>query len=131
MEQVVERAARTILRQLQGSEPSIQALAWVDRAGQVITALFQTGNQDRVGAMSASLLALSAAASREVALGPLHQVILNGTEGTMLLTGTGKDHVLLIAADNKVNLGRLLLHAQSVGGRLAGLAATPVVPVLA
>ena len=131
MEQSVEKAARAILRQLQGTEPGIQALAWVDRAGQVVTALFQTGNQDRVGAMSASLLALSAAASREVALGPLHQVILNGAEGTMLLTGTGRDHVLLIAADTKVNLGRLLLHAQSVGNRLAELATRPMVPVLA
>ena len=131
MEHSIENQARNILRQLQGSEPRIQALAWVDRAGQVVTALFEAGNQDRVGAMSASLLALSAAASREVALGPLHQVILNGAQGTMLLTGTGKDHVLLIAADTKINLGRLLLHAQSVGNRLAALAQQPAAPVLA
>lgn len=121
MDQTVEKAARGILRQLQGSEPSIQALAWVDRAGQVVTALFENGNQDRVGAMSASLLALSAAASREVALGPLNQVILNGAHGTLLLTGAGKDHVLLIAADTRVNLGRLLLHAQAMSTRLAAL----------
>ena len=117
----MEKSARAILRQLQGSEPNIQALAWVDRAGQVVTALFDNGNQDRVGAMSASLLALSAAASREVALGTLNQVILNGANGTMLLTGAGKDHVLLIAAGTRVNLGRLLLHAQSMSSRLAEL----------
>lgn len=29
----MEKSARAILRQLQGSEPNIQALAWVDRAG--------------------------------------------------------------------------------------------------
>lgn len=123
LEKSVQSQAKAILRQLQGSEPNIQALAWVDRAGQVVTALFEQGNQDRVGAMSASLLALSAAASREVSLGSLNQVILNGQNGTMLLTGAGKDHVLLIAADNRVNLGRLLLHAQSMSNRLASLEA--------
>lgn len=125
MDEAIEKAARGVLRQLQASEPNIQALAWVDRAGQVVTALFEQGNHDRVGAMSASLLALSAAASREVSLGPLHQVILNGAQGTMLLTGTDADHVLLIAADTRVNLGRLLLHAQAVSARLAALLPQP------
>lgn len=121
MDNTSGQAARAILRQLRAAEPNVQALAWVTREGQVVTALFEQGNHDRVGAMSASLLALSAAASREVALGPLRQVILNGSEGTMLLTAAGQEHVLLIAADDGINLGRLLVHAHRISNELAAL----------
>ena len=123
MENSTDQAARSILRQLRTAEPNVQALAWVTREGQVVTALFEQGNQDRIGAMSASLLALSAAASREVALVGLRQVILNGDEGTLLLTTAGQEHALLIAADTSINLGRLLLHAQRISSELALLEA--------
>lgn len=129
MENSIEQSARGILRQLRAAEPNVQALAWVTHEGQVVTALFEQGNQDRIGAMSASLLALSAAASREVSLGALRQVILNGEEGTLLLTSAGQEHALLIAADTRINLGRLLVHAHRISGELAALEAQhPVQP---
>lgn len=121
MQGTIDLAARDILRQLRAAEPNVQALAWVTLEGQVVTALFEQGNQDRIGAMSASLLALSAAASREVALGGLRQVILNGEQGTLLLTAAGREHALLIAADTLINLGRLLVHAHRISGKLAAL----------
>ncbi|MCL7715014.1 roadblock/LC7 domain-containing protein [Stenotrophomonas mori] len=116
-----QSAARRILLGLQADEPRVQALAWVSADGRVLTSVAPRLDPDRIGAMSASLLALSQAASREVELGGLRQVILNGEQRTMLFSAAGEDEVLLIAADNQVNLGRLLLHAQRVSGQLAAL----------
>ena len=117
--------AQRIMSELQAAESRIQAMQWVSLDGRVIASMASALDADRVGAMSASLLALSRAAGREMELGNLHQVIINGEQRTVVFIDAGRERVLMIAADNQINLGRLLIHAQQTSQKLAALTQPP------
>lgn len=115
---------RSLLRNLHASLAEVEASAVVSRDGITVASLLGNGSdQDRFGAMCASLLALADRAGREVDRGRLRQVILDGTGGPMLLTQAGDTAVLAVAASPQANLGRLILETRKVAKDLADLLA--------
>lgn len=122
-------AARSILRSLQAGSDQIQASALVSGDGLVIASVLGPGvDADRFGAMCASLLALATRAAKEVDRGELRQIILDGAQGTMLLTRAGSAGVLAVAAANTVNLGKVILDTRTTAQKLATLFAPPAAP---
>lgn len=118
------KKARSLLRTLQASSDHLQASALVSNDGLIIASvLAETVDADRFGAMCASLLALAARATREVARGDLRQIILDGTLGPMLLTRAGPDAVLAVAATPAANLGKVILDTRNTARQLAELKA--------
>ena len=114
--------ARGILRGLHANLPEVEASAVITRDGITIASLLAAeSNQDRFGAMCASLLALADRAGKEVDRGVLRQVILDGSKGPMLLTQAGDKSVLAVAANPRANLGRLILETRKVSAELMGL----------
>jgi hypothetical protein len=117
-----ESKARGILRGLHANLPEVEASAVITRDGITIASLLAAeSNQDRFGAMCASLLALADRAGREVDRGELRQVILDGSKGPMLLTQAGASSVLAVAANPRANLGRLILETRKVSAELTAL----------
>lgn len=113
---------RGVLRGLHASLGDVEASAVVTRDGITIASLLSEGtDQDRFGAMCASLLALAARASKEVDRGALRQIILDGQQGPLLLTQGGDSTVLAVAASPRANLGRLILETRKVSTDLAAL----------
>ncbi|WP_119154896.1 roadblock/LC7 domain-containing protein [Caldimonas tepidiphila] len=122
-------SARSVLRNLQASSEHIQASALVSGDGLVVAAVLGSGvDEDRFGAMCASLLALATRAAREVDRGELRQIILDGAQGVMLLTRAGGTGVLTVAAANTINLGKLILDTRATAQKLATLFAGAVPP---
>ncbi|THU03803.1 hypothetical protein E9531_05630 [Lampropedia puyangensis] len=114
--------ARSILRELRASSTQIELAAWVSFDGFVLASATDAHvNADRIGAMCASLLALSRRAAKEVEVGELRQVILGGSSGIMLLTEAGAGRALTLSAESGANLGRVLLDAKKSSQQLAGL----------
>lgn len=111
--------ARKILRELRTQAEQVELAAWVSFDGFVL-AVATDGeiNTDRIGAMCASLLALSRRAAKEVEVGQLRQVILGGDDGIMLLLEAGKNRALTLSTDNGANLGRILLQARQAAKML-------------
>lgn len=116
------RHARSSLRTLQSEVDHIEASAVVSRDGLIIASLLSSGvDEDRFGAMCASLLALAAKAASEVERGQLRQVILDGAKGPMLLTHCGSTAVLAVAARSAANLGRLIVETRKTAFKLGEL----------
>ena len=65
--------------------------------------------EDRVGAMSAAMLALGERSAQELARGTVQQVYVKGNEGYVVLTKVGSEAVLICITNENVKLGLLFL----------------------
>lgn len=106
---------RSVLRGLIGSVDSgIRAAAAISSDGMVIASvLSKETDPDRFAAMSASLLALADRAIAETQRGVLKQLLIEGTEGAVLLVQSGDDAVLAISTDPGALLGKIFLRARA------------------
>ena len=116
----VQSQVQRVLSELRATAPQIGLSAWISLDGYVLVSATDTPLQpDRIGAMSASLLALSRCAVQEVAAGQLRQVLVGGSTGMLLLTDAGAERALLVAVDSGANVNRILLDAQKAAMQLA------------
>lgn len=112
-------AARSVLRELNASSGDIEASATMTTDGYIIGAVLEKGtDEDRFAAMGASLIALAERAADEINRGEMKQLLIEGTQGLMLLVRAGGDKVLAVAAKPTVNLGRIFLEARKSAAKL-------------
>lgn len=117
--------ATAVLRAMCSADENVDACALITNDGHVLTSTLPTATDpDRLGAMSASLLALATRASEEIRRGPLQLMILEGTHGIMLLTRAGPHCVLAVASKTATRLGKVIFVSRAAATRLAAL--TPV-----
>jgi len=113
---------RSILRRLNMVSDDIEASAVTSSDGLIKAAMLGDEiDPDRFGAMCATLLALSKRAAKETARGELKLLLIEGTQGTMLIVQIGDKGVLALAARPKSNLGMIFLEARRVAGEISGL----------
>lgn len=116
----VQSQVQRVLSELRATAPQIRLTAWISLDGFVLVSATDMPMQpERIGAMSASLLALSRCAIQEVAAGQLRQVLVGGNTGMLLLTDAGVERALVLAADSGANVNRVLLDAQKTAMQLA------------
>ena len=93
-----QQLVSSVLSDLNSSSVDITASAVISSDGLPIASLLQSNiDPDRVGAMSAALLALGNRTTKELLCGELEQVIVKGTDGYILLIQAGEDTVLVIS----------------------------------
>lgn len=118
----VSRGARRLLRAFATSSQHIEACAVISTDGFILASVLSDSvDEDRFGAMCASLLSLSARAASEAQRGELRQVILDGTLGPMLLTRAGELGALAVATNPQANLGRVMIDTRRTAQDLAAL----------
>lgn len=104
-EQLVER-----LRDLQVSSPDVEAAAIVSVDGlSIASSLPGNFEEDRVSAMSASMLSLGERIATELGRGGLEQVYVKGERGYVILSSIGEDAVLTVLAREQAKLGLIFL----------------------
>jgi predicted regulator of Ras-like GTPase activity (Roadblock/LC7/MglB family) len=104
---------RSVLRELNTLSSDIEASAAITTDGFIIGAVLDKNvDEDRFAAMCASLLALAERAAEEISRGDMKQVMVEGSQGLMLLVRASNDAVLAVAAKPTVNLGRVFLEAR-------------------
>ncbi|MGZ5179543.1 MAG: roadblock/LC7 domain-containing protein [Ramlibacter sp.] len=114
--------ARGLLRTLQATSDGVRSCGVFTYDGLMQACVLAPGvDGDRFAAMCASLLALSSRAAMEVERGALRQVILDGEQGPMLLTRTGDNGCLAVAADPTRSLGKLILDTRNTAAAIAAL----------
>lgn len=107
------KSLRPILRAFNGSSNEIEASAVITSDGFTLAWVLDASvDQDRYGAMCASLLALSNRAAQEIDRGKLKQVMIEGDNGSMLLVQAGEDTVLALAAKSTANMGMIFIDAR-------------------
>jgi predicted regulator of Ras-like GTPase activity (Roadblock/LC7/MglB family) len=116
-----ERLAQALDELMIGS-PDIQAAALVSLDGFTMASALPAGMQeDRVGAMSAAILALGERAAAELGKGRLSQVFIEGQDGYVLLMASGTRAVLTCLADAEAKLGLVLYDMRSAAESIGGI----------
>jgi len=104
---------RSVLRQLNMISTEIDASVVISTDGLVLAEMLgENIEPDRFGAMCATLLALAKRAATETSSGDLKLVLVEGTNGTMLIVRAGDNGVLALRAKPKSNLGMIFLEAR-------------------
>lgn len=114
-EHPLAKIIRPILRRLNSISSDIEASAVMTGDGLSIASALGGGvDDDRFGAMCASLLALADRTVKEISRGDLKQVLVEGTEGSMLIVRINEKGVLAVSAQSSANIGRVFLEARKV-----------------
>lgn len=120
LEDVKTSKLKSILNELNTVSNDIEASAVISNDGLVKAAMLgESIDPDRFGAMCATLLALAKRAATETARGDLRLVLIEGTNGTMLIVQVGDKGVLALAAKPKSNLGMIFLKAKKTSQTLS------------
>lgn len=111
-----------VLEELAGSSADMEACALISTDGLMIASALPAGmDEDRVGAMSAALLALGDRAARELARGSLDRVLLLGEKGYVIMNACGSEAVLTVLAKPNAKLGLVFLDIKRATAELAKL----------
>ncbi len=117
-----EQLLLSVLSDLNSTSTDISASAVISTDGLPIATLLPNHlNADRVGAMSATLLALGNRAVQELACGELDQVMVKGKSGYILLSQAGSNAVLALLAKEGGKLGLILLDAKRAAKHIADI----------
>lgn len=118
-----QKMLEKVLNDLNYETADITASAVISIDGLPIAAVLRHGtNADRVGGMSAALLSLGNRATKELACGPMGQIVVQGEEGFILLLQAGEESVLVLTAKPDAKLGLILFHARQAAKRVRELA---------
>lgn len=115
----IEKCVRPILKELNASSQEIEASSVMTRDGLSVASIMEEKvDPDRLGAMCASMLSLADKTAKELNRGNLKQLLIDGSEGYLLLIHVGTSAVLAVVARPKVNLGKVLLDARKTATKI-------------
>lgn len=111
---------RQILKDLNNRLNQIEASAVITTDGLIRAEQLGTEiDHDRFGAMCATLLSLAKRAVVDTARGELKLVLIEGSEGSMLVVQIGHQGVLALAARPKSQLGMIFVEARKTAQQIA------------
>ncbi len=110
----------SVLNELQGSIPEIQACAIVSVEGlPIVSALPTNVNEAKVAAMTAAMLTLGEKAAIELGKGDLEQVNIKGDDGWLLVIQAGMNACLTVSTTANAKLGLVFLDMKRAAAKVA------------
>ena len=108
MAQTISEQLDQVLNDFERNVPHVEATAVVSTDGLVIASrLPDQVEEDRVGAMGAAILSISTRSGEELNRGEMLRVLIEGTNGYLLIRSIGDVAILVVLVDKKVRLGML------------------------
>lgn len=102
-----------ILNDFERNVPHVQATAVVSTDGLVIASRLPAEvEEDRIGAMGAAILSISARSGEELERGEIARVLIEGSEGYILIRSVGEFAILVALVERDVRLGLLFYEAK-------------------
>lgn len=97
-----------VLIEFERNVPHVEATAVVSTDGLVIASRLPAQvEEDRVGAMGAAILSISTRSGDELDRGDMLRVLIEGTDGYLLIRRIGEVAILVALVDKNVRLGML------------------------
>ncbi len=113
MAQTIATQLDLILNNFERSIPHIQATAVVSTDGLVIASRLPADvEEDRIGAMGAAILSISTRSGGELERGEMVRVLIEGTQGYILIRSVGDYAILVALIEKDVRLGLLFYEAK-------------------
>lgn len=111
-----------VLRKVKQENPDLEALAVVSLDGLPISSLLPEGaEEDRIAALSATILSLGERASEELKKGKLEQAYVKGADGYVLVTGIKDLAALLVVTNKNAKLGMVMLSIKKGISEIEGI----------
>lgn len=112
MAQTIAVQLDMILNDFERNIPHVQATAVVSTDGLVIASRLPAEvEEDRIGAMGAAILSISTRSGGELDRGEMVRVLIEGTEGYILIRSVGEYAILVALVEKDVRLGLLFYEA--------------------
>ena len=111
-----------LLRKLESINSDVQGSSIVSVQGlPICSALARDVNDGIESAMSAAIQSVSERAVEEIARGALKRILIEGEDGTIILSKAGNNAILCVLAKQNSNLGMLFINIASVAKKVAEL----------
>ncbi|MFX1367051.1 MAG: roadblock/LC7 domain-containing protein [Promethearchaeota archaeon] len=112
----------SVLNELQGSIPEIEACAIVSVEGlPIVSALPTDVDEAKVAAMTAAMLTLGEKAAIELGKGNLEQVNIKGVDGWLLVVQAGMNACLTVSTTASAKLGMVFLEMKRAAEKVSGM----------
>ena len=122
MAQTISDQLDEVLNDFERNVPHVEATAIVSTDGLVIASrLPDQVEEDRVGAMGAAILSISTRSGDELARGEMLRVLIESTNGYLLIRSIGDVAILVALVDKKVRLGMLFYECKQCIEKLTGI----------
>jgi len=119
MAQTISEQLDQVLNDFERNVPHVEATAVVSTDGLVIASrLPDQVEEDRVGAMGAAILSISTRSGEELNRGEMLRVLIEGTNGYLLIRSIGEVAILVVLVDKKVRLGMLFYECKQCINKL-------------
>ena len=111
-----------LLRKMEAVNADIQGSAIVSVQGlPICSVLARDVNDGIVSAMSAAILSVSERAVEELARGNLKRILIEGEDGTIILSKAGTNAILATLTRAEASLGMVFINIQSVSEKISQL----------
>ena len=111
-----------LLKKMEAVNADIQGSAIVSVQGlPICSVLGKEVNEGIVSAMSAAILSVSERAVEELSRGALKRILIDGLDGTIILSKAGENAILAVLVAEGAALGMVFLNIQSVSKKIAEL----------
>jgi predicted regulator of Ras-like GTPase activity (Roadblock/LC7/MglB family) len=111
-----------LLRKMEAVNADIQGSAIVSVQGlPICSVLARDVNDGIVSAMSAAILSVSERAVEELARGNLKRILIEGEDGTIILSKAGTNAILATLTRAEAPLGMVFINIQSVSEKISQL----------
>ncbi len=114
-------ALRAVLVKLHGAVRDAEFSIVISLDGLPMVTLPADSEADAAGGACAALLHAARAAARDLHRGESKQMLLNGSEGDLLLIPAGSEATLAVLVHPGCNLGLLLLEARRAAATIAAM----------
>lgn len=113
--EAVGEKIRPILKKLNNISGEIEASSVMSRDGISLASVMRDNvDQDRLGAMCASLLSLGDKTASELERGKLKQILIEGESGCVLIVEIGQRAVLAVVSKPTSKLGMVFNEARKI-----------------
>lgn len=114
-------ALRAVLVELHGSLRDTEFSIVISRDGLPMVTLPDNADGDAAGGACAALLNAAHAAAQDLRRGQSKQILINGSEGDLLLLPAGSEASLAVLVRPGCNLGLLFLEARRAAAAIAAM----------
>ena len=120
MAQTISDQLDAVLIEFERNVPHVEATAIVSTDGLVIASRLPAEvEEDRVGAMGAAILSISTRSGDELDRGDMLRVLIEGTNGYLLIRSIGDIAILVALVDKNVRLGMLFYECKQCIAKLS------------
>ena len=111
-----------LLETISAENDEIQGSTIVSTQGLPIVSLLEKGANDGIiSAMSAAIQSVGVRAAEELKRGKLKRILLEGDQGTMIMTAAGPNAILVTLAQKDASLGVIFMLMESLANKIAAI----------